>query len=102
MVAVGWNEFDKLHRTMRGKQSGDEGASSYDASEELIPRVINKLTLCFYPGRQVPYNVMKLTGLDNFNLEDQGRFDDRSAQTVREFVGRLAKPVCLVAHNGNK
>ncbi len=43
-----------------------------------------------------------MTGLDNFNLEDQGRFDACTVRAIGDFLRRLAEPVCLVAHNGSK
>ena len=70
--------------------------------EQLQPRVVNKLTLCFYPWTLIMPGVSDLTGLDNYNLSSQAQFDARAVELLQGFLGRLAGPVCLVAHNGNK
>ena len=70
--------------------------------EQLQPRVVNKLTLCFYPWTTIMPAVTDLTGLDNDNLSEQARFDSGTVELLQSFLGRLAGPVCLVAHNGDK
>ena len=42
-----------------------------------------------------------ITGLDNYNLNDQIRFDANTGHLLNNFLARLPSPVCLVAHNGN-
>ncbi len=95
MVAAGREQFRELQSELRSQSDSEIGCRGDEQ-----PRVLNKLTLCFYPGTQVPHQVTKLTGLDNFNLEDQKRFDGGAAELIRGFLNGLAKPVCLVAHNG--
>ena len=65
-----------------------------------MPRVLNKLTLCVYPMATIMPEVSRLTGLDNYNLIDQSRFDKGTADLLKVFLSRLPFPVCLVAHNG--
>ena len=43
---------------------------------------------------------MDMTGLDNEILEDQSVFNEKSGMLIRDFIDRLKKPVCLIAHNG--
>lgn len=75
----------------------------FKSNPELVyPRILNKLTLCFYPATPVPPNVIQLTGLDNHNLEDQKPFDAGAAHLLGAFLDRLSAPVCLVAHNGER
>ena len=69
--------------------------------ETLLPRVLNKLTLCVYPMATIMPEVSRLTGLDNYNLSDQSRFDKRTGYLLKAFLSRLPFPVCLVAHNGD-
>ena len=95
MIAVGQAELEKLQRSL-AKENDVDGLAA------AAPRVLNKLTLCFYPGVQVPHHVTNITGLDNYNLEDQRRFDAGAVRSISDFVGRLARPVCIVAHNGEK
>ena len=45
--------------------------------------------------------VSDITGLDNYNLTDQARFDASTGDMLNSFLNRLPAPVCLVAHNGN-
>ena len=45
--------------------------------------------------------VSRLTGLDNYNLIDQRRFDKRTGDFLKAFLSHLPFPVCFVAHNGN-
>ena len=69
--------------------------------ESILPRVIDKLTLCVYPMATVPPIVSEITGLDNYNLDGQARFDKNTGLLLNSFLARLPPPVCLVAHNGN-
>ena len=69
--------------------------------ETFLPRVLNKLTLCVYPMATIMPEVSRLTGLDNYNLIDQSRFDKRTGDLIKAFFSRLPFPVCLVAFNGN-
>lgn len=69
--------------------------------EHLVPRVINKLTLCVYPMATIMPVVTNITGLDNYNLTDQARFDKNTVSLLNIFLDRLPSPVCLVAHNGD-
>ena len=69
--------------------------------ETLLPRIINKITLCVYPMTTVKPEVTDITGLDNYNLVDQTRFDENTAKLIIAFLAQLPPPICLVAHNGN-
>ncbi len=61
MVAVGQEELARLQRSLeREEEDGGGGGDGEDDSE--CPRVLNKLTLCFYPGVQVPFHVSNITG----------------------------------------
>ena len=69
--------------------------------ETLIPRVLNKLTICVYPMATIIPEVSSITGLDNYNLTGQDKFDKSTGDLLNAFLSRLPFPVCLVAHNGN-
>ena len=93
LVAVTKAQFAMLRRDLRRlKYKSDP--------EAIMPRVLNKLTLCFSPQTQIPALVASLTGLDNDILEDQGHFDSNAVDQIKCFLRRLVKPICLVAHNG--
>ena len=70
--------------------------------EQLQPRVVNKLTLCFYPMTTIMPLVTDMTGLDNYNLTGQAQFDSGAVELLERFLARLEGPVCLAAHNGDK
>ena len=68
--------------------------------EEMLPRVINKLTVCVYPMATIVPLVSDITGMDNYNLSGQSKFDKNTGELINCFLSRLPQPVCLVAHNG--
>ena len=67
----------------------------------MLPRVMNKLTICVYPMATIRPEVSGITGLDNYNLSGQATFDKETGQLLNIFLERLPKPLCLVAHNGD-
>ena len=73
----------------------------FSGVEKLEPRVLNKLTICVYPMATIMPVVSNITGLDNYNLTDQARFDKNTVDMINSFLLRLPSPVCLVAHNGD-
>ena len=68
--------------------------------ESMLPRVMNKLTVCVYPMATILPEVSVITGLDNYNLSGQATFDTETGELLNSFLARLPKPLCLVAHNG--
>jgi hypothetical protein len=67
--------------------------------ESLLPRIVNKLTLCVYPMATIVPNVSDITGLDNYMLSGYSTFDKNTVNLINSFLVHL--PVCLVAHNGD-
>ena len=45
--------------------------------------------------------VSDITGLNNYNLNGQAKFEKSTDDLLSRFLSRLPDPVCLVAHNGN-
>ena len=43
-----------------------------------------------------------MTGLDNYNLTGQSKFDKNIGNLLNTFLSCLPSPVCLVAHNGSQ
>ena len=70
--------------------------------ESILPRIMNKLTMCVYPMAIIRPEVSEITGLDNYNLSGQATFDRETGELLNSFLARLTPPLCLVAHNGNK
>ena len=73
-----------------------------DGFEDIHPRIINSLNLCFNPAAMIPDIVTDITGLSNELLEHQPRFSSSTGQLLKAFLQSLPQPLCLVAHNGNK
>ena len=70
--------------------------------ESVLPRIMNKLTVCVYPMAIIRPEVSEITGLDNYNLSGQATFDRGTGELLNSFLAHLTTPLCLVAHNGNK
>ena len=99
-VAVNFQDILDFHLKIEECKEKARQMNS-DKIEKLLPRVINKLTLCVYPMATIVPQVSSITGLDNYNLSDQARFDKNTADMLNSFLNRLPSPVCLIAHNGD-
>ena len=93
LLAVNTHEIFELHEKIRHQESIQ--------IEKILPRVMNKLTLCVYPMATIMPHVTSITGLDNYNLIGQSKFERNTGELISGFLDRLPAPVCLVAHNGN-
>ena len=69
--------------------------------ESLQPRIVNRLTLCVYPMATIVPHVSDITGLDNYMLNGQSKFEESTGNLINSFLSHLPSPVCLVAHNGD-
>lgn len=67
-----------------------------------IPRVQNKLTLCFNPLSDINFYAAKISKLNSRNLRYEKDFDDNAVKQLELFLQRLKPPVCIVAQNGYK
>lgn len=65
-----------------------------------IPRVLNKLTMCFHPRTFIGEDSKRITGLSNELLESQRTFDVKVCELLENFIMGEPQPVCLLAHNG--
>ncbi|XP_050295254.1 uncharacterized protein LOC126735342 [Anthonomus grandis grandis] len=68
----------------------------------VMPRVQNKLTLCVYPRKMVSPESERITGLSNDILEHMAPFSSETVQMINGFLNHCPKPICFVAHNGNR
>ena len=103
-VATKCDDISELQKRIKTnmKTSKHGGEVSIKNLELLAPRVLNKLTICVYPMKTIYPTVSHLTGLDNYNLEGQAKFDEITCSLIKNFLSRLEKPACLLAHNGTK
>lgn len=68
----------------------------------ILPRVQNKLSLCFNPRKLIQTKAAEITGLSNELLELQPQFSIDTVNLLQSFLNIQYQPVCLVAHNGNR
>ena len=68
----------------------------------MLPRIMNKLSVCVYPMSVIRPEVTDITGLDNYNLSGQSTFDKNTGELINNFLAHLPGPLCLVAHNGDR
>lgn len=62
---------------------------------------VQKLSLLFNPERNVQPDARRLTGLSQKFLKNCSRFSEK-VDTIVSFLEGFEKPVCLIAHNGNR
>ena len=102
LVAVHPKDVEDLHIQIQNVMKTKKNVNSYQLQiENCFPRVLNKITLCVYPMTIIMPEVTDITGLDNYNLTDQARFNENTGNLIKNFLAQLPPPICLVAHNGN-
>jgi len=74
-VAVNFEDIVELHLKIQNQIRNKNTQDYLFHIESLLPRVLNKLTLCVYPMATIMQEVTDITGLDNYNLTSQTRFD---------------------------
>ena len=79
-----------------------ERAHIIDSSKtKSVPRLLDKLTTCVRPTKEIESQASMVTGISIEDLEKKKDFDIEFGGTVRSFIMRQQQPVCLVAHNGD-
>ena len=100
-VAVDVKEINTLNKKLCEKVRNITCPGDILLLETLLPRVLNKLTICVYPMFTIMPEISSITGLSNYNLTGQDKFQKSTGDLLNAFLSRLPSPVCLVAHNGN-
>ena len=54
--------------------------------ENILPRIMNKLTVCVYPMAIMRPEVSEITGLGNYNLSGQSTFDIKTGEFPCSFI----------------
>ncbi|XP_067140913.1 three-prime repair exonuclease 1-like [Centruroides vittatus] len=72
----------------------------FESNKENI-RVINKLNLVFRPSCRISSGAGEVSGLTDLSVQFQETFI-KSAKLIKLFLKRLKKPICILAHNGNR
>lgn len=62
----------------------------------------NKLSLCFNPRKMICSDTERMTNLSNADLENAAPFSADTVSMIVNFLNHNPKPICLVAHNGNR
>ncbi|XP_055691084.1 uncharacterized protein LOC129794312 [Lutzomyia longipalpis] len=104
MEATGLPQFEgspKITELSFVACSADHFMASSRQEVPEIPRVLHKLSFCVNPFKRISEESSRITGLDNYNLENESNFNVRELEMIKKFVERLQQPACLVAHNGN-
>ena len=101
LVAVNYESLEELKLRINQIHGNKNNHDYAYKLESLLPRVLNKLTLCVYPMAVIMPEVSDITELDNYNLSEQRRFDAKTGELLNNFLERLPTPICLVAHNGD-
>ena len=63
----------------------DESHRKHNWSRKILPRIINKLTICAYPMAIIRPEVSEITGLDNYNLSGQAPFNIKTGELLNCF-----------------
>jgi three prime repair exonuclease-1 len=101
LLAVKTKDVLDLNVKMKDYNMKGQYENNVFHQEILLPRIVNKLTLCIYPMATIVPLVSDMTGLDNYNLSGQSKFNKNTGDLINNFLSCLPSPVCLVAHNGN-
>ena len=101
LIAVNIQDVLKMSKAIKDNIQNRTIESRLLQLRKLSPRIVNKLTLCIYPMATIVPLVSDITGLDNYNLTGQSKFDKKTVDLINSFLLLLPSPVCLVAHNGN-
>jgi hypothetical protein len=62
-------------------------------SRHFLPRIVNKLNLCVYPMAAFLSVVSDITGLENYNLIGQSKFNKNTGDLINSFLSLLTSPV---------
>ena len=101
LLAVNFQDVSVFNMALSASLENVKSESDLLQVRNLAPRILNKLTLCVFPMATIFPLVSDLTGLDNYNLTGQSKFDKSTGNLIDSFLNFLPSPVCLVAHNGN-
>ena len=102
LIAVNTSDIQDLHKPLLNRISDRTHEDTIIQIEKCSPRIMNKLTICVYPMATIVPFVSSMTGLDNYNLTGQSKFDRNIGNLLNIFLSCLPSPVCLVAHNGSQ
>ena len=97
LLAVNFQDVSDFNMALIASLENGRSESDLLQVRNLSPRILNKLTLCVFPMATIVPLVSDFTGLDNYNLTGQSKFNKNTGN----FLNLLPFPVCLVAHNGN-
>ena len=101
MIAVNIEDMLDMSDTLLCQLQCRRNERTILQSDRTLPRILNKLMLCIYPMAPIVPTVADLTGLDNYNLSCQPKFNKKTGDLINSFLLCLPSPVCLIAHNGN-
>ena len=85
-VAIDQKDFKLLGPLLRNSLENQSCSTTNFSNriEFILPRVVNKLTICVNPMKMIPPNVSDITGLDNYNLECMKPFSRKLVQMKKK------------------
>ena len=89
LIAVNAGDIKDLHESIMNILSGTVNENSSVQMENIYPSILNKLTLCVYPMATIVPVVSSLTGLDNYNLTGQSKFDQNIGELLHIFLSLI-------------
>ena len=92
-VAIDAQEINIMNKKLSEKVKNITCREDILLLETLIPRVLNKLTICVYPMATIMPEVSSITGLDNYNLTGQYKLDKSTGDLLNTFLSRPPYPV---------
>ncbi|MEN2498954.1 MAG: nucleic acid binding [Marteilia pararefringens] len=61
----------------------------FNCKNEQIPRILNKLSVCFNPEKQVDPDAEKITGLSRKLLRESPKVDKRALAMIRDYINSM-------------
>ena len=101
LIAVNASDPKDLQESIMHILSGSVNGNSVQI-ENIYPRVLNKLTLCVYPMATIVPVLSTITGLDNYNLNSQSKFEKNIGDLLNIFLEKagstLSSEICVLTH----
>ena len=92
-VAVNSEDVEELYLKIQNHLKDKKNQDYSYQIESLLPRILNKITLCLYPIATIMPEVSDITELDNYNLTGQTKFDGNTGHLLNNFLDRLPTPM---------
>ena len=93
LIAVNTSDIQDFHKPLLNRISDRTHEDTIIQIEKCSPRIMNKFTICVYPMATIVPFVSGMTGLDNYHLTGQSKFDRNIGNLLNMFLSCLPSPV---------